>query len=129
MKDTLEGKRCIVTGGGSGIGRGIALSLAAAGARLAVTGRREEMLRETADQIRETGGHASIQVMDVTDPDAVAHGFERILGTLEGLDVLVNNAGTGGPNACAAGGPERWDEIIRTNLDGVYHCTRAAAPA
>jgi NAD(P)-dependent dehydrogenase (short-subunit alcohol dehydrogenase family) len=129
MKDTLEGKRCIVTGGGSGIGRGIALSLAAAGARLAVTGRREEMLRETADQIRETGGHASIQVMDVTDADAVAHGFERILGTLEGLDVLVNNAGLGGPNACAVGGPERWDEIVRTNLDGVYHCSRAAAPA
>ncbi len=129
MKDTLEGMRCIVTGGGSGIGRGIALSLAAAGARLAVTGRREEMLRETADQIRETGGHASIQVMDVTDADAVAHGFERILGTLEGLDVLVNNAGLGGPNACAVGGPERWDEIVRTNLDGVYHCSRAAAPA
>ena len=129
MKDTLEGKRCIVTGGGSGIGRGIALSLAAAGARVAVTGRREEMLRKTADQIRDSGGHASIQVMDVTDADAVAHGFERILGTLEGLDVLVNNAGLGGPNACAVGGPERWDEIVRTNLDGVYHCSRAAAPA
>ncbi len=129
MKDTLEGKRCIVTGGGSGIGRGIALSLADSGARVAVTGRREERLQETADQIRERGGHAIIQVMDVTDPDAVSHGFEGLLETLGGLDVLVNNAGLGGPNACAAGGPERWDEIVRTNLDGVYHCSRAAAPA
>jgi len=87
-----------------------------------VTGRRAERLRETAALAE----GASIQAMDVTDRDAVDAGFDRIHEELGGIDVLVNNAGTGGPNACALDGPDRWNEIIRTNLDGLFFCARAA---
>ena len=118
----LLGKRCVVTGGGSGIGRSIALCLAGAGARVAITGRREERLQETAA----LSVDVLAQTMDVTDRDAVDVGFERIREELGGLDVLVNNAGVGGPNACGVDGPDRWDEIVRTNLDGLFFCTRAA---
>lgn len=128
MKENLEGKRCVVTGGGSGIGRGIAYCLTEAGARVAVTGRRREKLQETAAAVLERGGDAVVQVMDVTDPRSVADAFDSLAETMNGLDVLVNNAGAGGPNACALDGPDRWDEVVRTNLDGVYHCTRAAVP-
>ncbi|MHC4077844.1 MAG: SDR family NAD(P)-dependent oxidoreductase [Planctomycetota bacterium] len=118
----LLGKRCVVTGGGSGIGRSIALCLAGAGARVAITGRREERLQETAA----LSVDVFAQTMDVTDRDAVDAGFERIREELGGIDVLVNNAGVGGPNACGLDGPDRWDEIVRTNLDGLFFCTRAA---
>ncbi len=128
MKDTLEGKLCIVTGGGTGIGRGIALSLARAGAQVAVTGRTEEKLQETAGEVRDNGGDAWVQVMDVTDPGSVADAFKSLVDSMGGLHVLVNNAGAGGPNACALAGPDRWDEVVRTNLDGVYFCSREAAP-
>jgi ketoreductase len=93
-----------------------------------VTGRREEKLKETVAEVRENGGEAGFEVMDVTEARSVASAFEGILGTMGGVDVLVNNAGAGGPNACAIDGPDRWDEVIRTNLDGVYFCTREAAP-
>lgn len=120
--DELRDRRCVVTGGGSGIGRGIALCLAAAGARVVVTGRRAERLRETAA----LAAGISIQVMDVTGRDVVDAGFDQIQQELGGIDVLVNNAGVGGPNACALDGPDRWDLVIRTNLDGMFFCTRAA---
>ncbi len=128
MKGKLQGKRCVVTGGGTGIGRAIARSLAQVGARVMVTGRREEKLKETVAEVRENGGEAGFEVMDVTAARSVASAFAGILGTMGGVDVLVNNAGAGGPNACAIDGPDRWDEVIRTNLDGVYFCTREAAP-
>ncbi len=121
-KSELVGRRCVVTGGGSGIGRAIAVCLAGAGARVVVTGRREETLLETAALSEDI----SIQAMDVADRGAVDVAFERIHEELGAIDVLVNNAGIGGPNACALDGPDRWDEVIRTNLDGTFFCTRAA---
>ena len=128
MQSNLKGKRCVVTGGGTGIGRATARSLAQVGARVVVTGRRQEKLEETVAEVRENGGEAGFQVMDVIDRSSVAAAFEKILSTMGGLDILVNNAGAGGPNACAIDGPDRWDEVVRTNLDGVYFCTREAAP-
>jgi len=125
--EVLAGRKCCVTGGGTGIGRGIALSLAAAGAEVAVAGRRAELLEETADLIRSAGGTAHVSTMDITDADSVAGGFAALSASmnLDGqLHLLVNNAGAGGPNACAIEGPDRWDTVIRTNLDGTYFCVR-----
>lgn len=125
----LAGRKCCVTGGGTGIGRGIALSLASAGAEVGVTGRRLELLEETADLIRSAGGKAYTCVMDITDAGSVAGGFAELASAMDlagQLHLLVNNAGAGGPNECAIDGPDRWDAVIRTNLDGTYFCTREA---
>lgn len=120
--------RCIVTGGGKGIGAGIARCLAAAGATVTLTGRDGPALEETAAAIVAAGGSAAVAIADVTDAAGLHSTFASAAERMGGLDVLVNNAGAGGPNACAVDGPDRWDLLIRTNLDGVYHCVRAALP-
>jgi NAD(P)-dependent dehydrogenase (short-subunit alcohol dehydrogenase family) len=120
------GLRCIVTGGGTGIGRGITARLCHDGATVAITGRRLQPLRQTGAELGKERVHAF--AADVTDPRSLAAAFGAARQAMGGLDVLVNNAGTGGPNACGLPGPERWDEVIRTNLDGVFHSTRAALP-
>lgn len=122
----LQGKRCLVTGGGTGIGAGIAACLAANGASVAVLGRRRGPLLQTVAAVRELGRAAVAVTADVSDAAAVGRAVQRAAKALGGLDVLVNNAGTGGPNGCALPGPDRWDEILRTNLDGVFFTTRAA---
>jgi NAD(P)-dependent dehydrogenase (short-subunit alcohol dehydrogenase family) len=127
----LHGRPCLVTGGGTGIGRGTALCLAAAGAEVGVTGRRLEPLEQTVAMIRDRGGVAHACVMDVTDQGSVEQGLATLGGLMDlpgRLHLLVNNAGTGGPNICAMDGPDNWDAIIRTNLDGIYFTTRAAIP-
>lgn len=126
---TLAGQGCLVTGGGSGIGRGIALALARAGAAVVVAGRRLEPLQATAEHARGLPGTIRPHALDVCDRAGVEAALHEIAAMLGGrLHVLVNNAGVGGPNACALAGPDRWDEIVRTNLDGLFSVTAAAAP-
>lgn len=122
----LRGRRALVTGGGTGIGRGIARALAQHGADVAVLGRRREPLLAVAADLQSLGVRAFAVVGDVGDEAAIGRAVDEAARELGGLDVLVNNAGTGGPNACAVPGPERWDAIVRTNLDGVFFATRHA---
>ncbi len=118
----------MITGGGSGIGRGIAEVLAAAGATVIVTGRRAAPLDETVALVRGAGGNAAAFPLDIRDSAAVDATMRAIASEFDGIDALVNNAGVGGPNACSADGEDRWDEIVRTNLDGLFFCSRAALP-
>ncbi|MGE3172745.1 MAG: SDR family NAD(P)-dependent oxidoreductase [Planctomycetota bacterium] len=124
----LGGLRAVVTGGGSGIGRGIAHVLARRGAAIALLGRTAGKLDAVVAELRQQGATACAVVADVTDRAGTARAVDAAREQLGGLDALVNNAGVGGPNACAAPGPDRWDEIVRTNVDGVYHATCAAVP-
>lgn len=124
----LPGLRAVVTGGGSGIGRGIAEVLAGAGARVAVIGRRREPLEETVGLLGGRRAEACAFTADVTDRAAIAAAVAAAAAELGGCDALVANAGAGGPNACAVEGPERWDEVVRTNLDGLFWTVRAALP-
>lgn len=124
--DSLQGLRCLVTGGGTGIGAGIARVLVARGAKVALLGRRAAPLREVAAELKAAGGTVVVATADVRDAAAVRRAVDRVAKDLGGLDALVNNAGLGGPNACASDGPDRWDEIVRTNLDGTFFTTRAA---
>ncbi|MBL9077724.1 MAG: SDR family oxidoreductase [Planctomycetes bacterium] len=129
MSRVLRGKRCLVTGGGTGIGAGIARCLARAGAAsVAVLGRRRAPLLRTVAAVRALRAEAMAVTADVTDRRAVAAAVRRAAKAMGGIDLLVNNAGVGGPNGCALPGPDRWDEIVRTNLDGVFFTTRAALP-
>ncbi len=124
---SLEGRNCVVTGGGTGIGRGIALALAGSGARVAVTGRREAPLRETIGLVEREGERGAWRTMDVIDADDVREGMDALAEELGGtIHVVVANAGTGGPNACAIDGPDRWHDILRTNLDGTFFTCREA---
>jgi NAD(P)-dependent dehydrogenase (short-subunit alcohol dehydrogenase family) len=122
----LAGKRCIVTGGGSGIGEGIARSLGRAGAAVAVLGRRRKNLNRVVADLRAENITAIAVTADIADEAGIQRSIARATKQLGGLDVLVNNAGVGGPNGCGLPGPDRWHEIVRTNLDGVFYTSRAA---
>ncbi|MFB6724165.1 SDR family oxidoreductase [Kribbella sp. NPDC056345] len=109
----------VVTGGGSGLGREMALALAAAGFQVFVTGRTEAKLRETV----ELGDVEGYGVLDVADGAAV----RRFFGELDRIDVLVNNAGTGAPAAAVPDVTEEdWRRVIDTNLTGSFLCAQAA---
>jgi NAD(P)-dependent dehydrogenase (short-subunit alcohol dehydrogenase family) len=90
----LDGRRALVTGAGQGVGRGIALALAAEGAALALVGRTEAKLRDTADEIAGRGGNAVTLVCDIRDPDQIERCVDATRRQLGGIDILVNNAVT-----------------------------------
>ena len=126
---SLVGQVAVITGGGRGIGAAIAAKLAGMGATVVLAGRTREPLESTSDAIVKAGGQAEPVVCDVmhlTSVEALAAHVDKTLGR---LDILVNNAGVGG-----FGGPlhqlppESWDQVLNTNLRGVYYCIRAFAP-
>lgn len=126
----LEGRIAIVTGGGSGIGRGTALRLAAEGAAVAVCGRRAGLLAETAAAIESNGGRALALRGDVTVEDEAERIVADAVAAFGGLDVLVNNAGAIRRNVLLHElTTDRWDEQISTNLRSVFLVTRAALRA
>jgi NAD(P)-dependent dehydrogenase (short-subunit alcohol dehydrogenase family) len=122
MEDLFDvGHRiALVTGAGSGLGRSFAMTLAAAGARVAIAGRRIERLDETAELIRASGGTVESIVLDVTDAAQVAAGLAQVESTLGVVDVLVNNAGIARPAALTATSAADWNAVIATNLTGVH---------
>jgi 3-oxoacyl-[acyl-carrier protein] reductase len=116
----LSGRNALVTGAGSGIGRAIALRLSQRGARLALLGRNLGKLEAVA---AEAQGEAICASVDVAVRSRVEEAFRAAARRLGPLHILVANAGIGGPNDLGRG--DRWDEIVRTNLDGAYFCIRA----
>jgi NAD(P)-dependent dehydrogenase (short-subunit alcohol dehydrogenase family) len=126
---TLDGQVAVITGAGRGIGAAIARTLASLGARPVLCGRNRNSLEETAAAIRDDGGQLAVMECDVTDLRSVESTAERVERTFGRVDVLVNNAGIGG----AAGplyqlDPEVWEDVLNTNLRGVYYCIRSFAP-
>ena len=118
----------VVTGGGRGIGRAIALAFAEPGAHIIVTSRTESELEQTAADIRAAGADATAISMDVSDEASVAHGFGRLHGTVKHFDVLVNNAGVGGGETVQGSDVQRWKRTLDTNLFGMYLVTRQVLP-
>jgi NADP-dependent 3-hydroxy acid dehydrogenase YdfG len=112
----------LVTGGGTGIGAAVAKRLASDGFDVVVAGRRREPLERTAAEI---GPHARVLVMDVADLDSVRAG----VGSLERLDVLVNNAGGAlGTSRIEDGDPAEWQQMFASNVLGTMQVTQAALP-
>ncbi len=125
----LQGKVAVVTGGGRGIGRGIAERLAQMRATTVICGRSQPVLDSTAQAIRSAGGQCEAMACDVSDLASVEALAERVEKTLGRTDVLVNNAGIGDfSRPLHLLPPEIWDNIFHTNLRGVFYTIRAFAP-
>lgn len=125
----LEGKTCIVTGGGSGIGKATCLRLASEGARVAVTDLNEGDAASVCEDIEAQGGTATAWQLDVADADAVRKVFDAVAEKFGQINVVVNNAGIAGVNAPTHEiSEEDWRKVIDVNVNGVFFCTRAAIP-
>lgn len=119
----LDGRRAVVTGGASGIGRATARRMAEEGARVAVIDVNGDAAQEVA---REIGGTA--HVADVTDPDALSGAVDDAVEAMGGLTTLFNNAGTGNQSALHEWPLEEWNRLLAVNLTGVFLGFRAAIP-
>src|SRR5262245_53335538 len=118
----------LVTGGGRGIGRAIALAFADPSSHVVVVGRTQSTLDSSADQIRRAGARATAVVIDVADHESVAKGLEEIARQVANVDVLVNNAGVGGGEPVQASDIDRWRRTLDVNLFGMYLVTRECLP-
>lgn len=124
---TLDGRRAVVTGGGQGIGRAIALKLASMGASVAVVDLNAEGADSVAREIKEKGGTARAYPLDVADADQVTKTFSRIAGDLGAIDILINNAGITRDGLIMRMSQTDWDTVLAVNLTGAFNCTRAVA--
>jgi NAD(P)-dependent dehydrogenase (short-subunit alcohol dehydrogenase family) len=115
---SLASRHAVVTGAGSGIGRAIAIRLAARGAHVHILELRAEAGEETAAAIRSAGGSATVIAADVSDTESVRQAF----ASLERLDILVNNAGIAHIGNVLETTPADLDRLYQVNVRGVYHC-------
>ena len=126
--EVFAGQRVLVSGGGSGIGKGIAFLCARLGARLILCGRKVEALEATAGWLRRLGSpEVAVHALNIRDPDAVNAMMDAVWERFGGLDVLVNNAGGQFPQAALDYSVKGWNAVIDTNLNGTWHMMQAAA--
>lgn len=126
--ENLAGKRAVITGGGTGIGQGIALAFAEAGMRVMICGRRRAPLEETVRAIGELGGEGRFTQADVSVEGDVARLVAATQEAFGGIDILVNNAGIGGGEPVHRHSVESWDRIMAVNLRGPFLMARAVLP-
>jgi len=123
----LAGKRVLITGASSGLGRHFAKTLATAGAHVVVAARRVERLQELTAEIQRDGGTAVAMALDVASRESVVACLEEICSQLGGIDVVVNNAGVSDTKAVLDYSDEDWDAILQTNLKGAWIVAQESA--
>jgi 3-oxoacyl-[acyl-carrier protein] reductase len=123
----LEGQIAMVTGGGQGIGKAIAVRFASEGADIAIVDVNRDTATATALEIGGLGRRAVVETADVSDPEAVAGVVSDVVRQLGKLDVLVNNAGVETRAPFLEIAPEDWKRQIDVNLSGTFYCTQACA--
>lgn len=122
----LTGKCAVVTGASRGIGRAIALQLASEGAKVIVNySGSEQKAQEVVEEIKANGGEAIAVQANVADADSVQNLMKSALDTYGSIDILVNNAGITRDNLLMRMKDDEWDDVINTNLKGVFLCTKA----
>lgn len=126
----LTGKNALVTGGGQGIGRGIALKLAEQGADVAIADINIKGANSAVDEVKALGRVSFSVQLDVTDNESVADAVGQVIFEFGHLDILINNAGIGRVEGKAGGGldedwEENWNTVMDINVQGVMRCTKA----
>lgn len=125
---SLQGKTALVSGASSGLGEYFAKVLAQAGAEVVVAARRLDKLEQLVEHITAEGGKAHAVVMDVTSQESVTQAFESIDGLIDGLDIVINNAGlSSAPAKFINENDEDWEYILDVNLKGAWRVAKAAA--
>jgi 3-oxoacyl-[acyl-carrier protein] reductase len=127
-KMNLEGKVALITGASQGIGRDCALVFAEAGADVALGARNLEKLAAVAGEIEKLGRKALSLALDVASEEAVREAIAKVQETWGKIDILVNNAGITRDNLLMRMKPADWEAVLRTNLEGAYHCIRLVLP-
>lgn len=125
---SLKGKKAIITGGGRGLGKAVALLLAQEGVHIGITGRNETLLQQTVEEIRETGVNATYTIFNVDKEIEVQAGIKQLVQDLGGVDILINNAGIGWFGTLENMSSADWQQVLQTNLFGVYYTAMAVYP-
>ena len=126
--ESLQGKVALVTGAGKGIGRAIALALAAEGAHVGLIARTEKDILSVAEDVMKLGVKAAYALADVSNRTEVETAVQKLQNERGPVDILINNAGTGTFGSFLELEPEVWENQIKVNVFGVYYTTRAVLP-
>lgn len=124
----MKGQTAIVTGGGKGIGRAICLLLAREGVDVVIVARTEKEIRETARLVEKQGGRALAVKTDIRKEEEVIDMVSKAMNAFGRIDILVNNAGVAYNNYLVETSTEEYDEIMDTNVKGMFFCTKHALP-
>jgi len=122
---SLQGKKAFVSGASRGLGRQMALTMAEAGADVALAARNLEGLKETAALIKKMGREAVVCPMDISKLEDIDRAVEAAVKTFGRVDILINNSGIAGESPVAEMTPEKWDRVMDVNLRGHVFCTKA----
>jgi 3-oxoacyl-[acyl-carrier protein] reductase len=125
---SLDGRVALITGASQGIGRACALVLAEAGANVALGARNVEKLAVVAGEVEALGRKALPVSLDVANAESVKAAIGKVLEAWQQIDVLVNNAAITRDKLLLRMKPADWEEVLRTNLEGAYHCIRLVLP-
>lgn len=125
---SLKNKNALITGAGKGIGKAVALALAAEGTNVILLARTTADLEQTAKEAQAFGVKTLILTADIADINSVNPAVEKALAEFKSIDILINNAGVGKFGKFLELTPEEFENIIRVNLMGVYYATRAVLP-
>ena len=124
----LKGKNALITGGGRGLGKAVAIALANEGVNVGITGRNEESLKTTVAELEKLGVKAAYSVFDVEEMAQVEQGVASIASQLGSIDILINNAGVGDFGSFEEMPVETWEKVMKVNLFGVYYVAKATLP-
>lgn len=127
LKVDLSGQVALVTGASQGLGRAMAIALAASGAHVVAVARNAAKLQETMDAITAAGGQGEVRPCDVSQREAVDALIESVVEQHGKLSILVNNAGITRDTLLPSMSDDQWDDVINTNLRGAFLFTRAAS--
>ena len=126
--ENLKGKKALITGGNKGLGKATAIALAKEGVDVAITGRNEEQLVATVNELKSLGINATYAVFNVGNYDEVKRGIQSIFEDFGTIDILINNAGIAAFGSFNDMEVDTWSNIIQTNVMGMYFVTKEILP-